>query len=502
VRIGLPASVSPTKAFTFAAASFLVQQIQHTDIIFSSLYFLFLMLSAFAFNTAGGFTRIAGAYYCWFSMLVCIIGVTWKMVLNEPGDSALQDPWLLMTLYDIAAAGFIVVALILRNVDLRHYELAGAGVTGKVNFTAAGLGCIMIAYANDFAGTLFGIAPGGVLSALRQLDQFLPLGIMLATIGAINDSKGKRSFNFVNIIGMLFAFEAGFEVFSKQGMFTPLVCWLIGVIYKRFDLRRSHLIGIALATFICFYALAPLSGARDYIKPDMTSTDRLVLAVDSIIHIDRTRAHVKELSGDEAPAHSYFLKPQNALIARLNMIGVDDALVHYGLVNEPIGIQNVIDDFGDLLPHFIAPNKVEPLTGNYYAHEVGGMLADADVTTGISFSPVGESFRVMRWVGVGFILPAVWLMLFASVEAVCGDLRTSPWTLLPILATTHIAPEGMLGGQIYMLGYGNAAYFFCILIATRMAPVLGRLFYGSAIADTATGNDAMGVAVDAAPVAA
>ncbi len=489
------------KVFAFAAASFTIQQFQHTDVVFSALYFVFLILSVFAFNIAGGFTRIAGAYYCWFSMLVCIVGVTWKMVLNEPGDSALIDPWLLMTLYDIAAAMFVLVALILRNFDLRHYSFAGGEAASRVNFTAAGLGCIIIYYANNTAAGIFGVTPGGIISALRQLDQFLPLGVMLATIGAINDSKGKRSFSFVNVIGMLIFFEAGLTSFSKQGMFTPMVCWLIGVIYKQFELRRSHLIGIGIATVISIYVLAPLSQARDYIRDDMTGNDRLVLAVDSIIHIERTRAHVKEVTGVEAPNHSYFLTPQNALIARLNMVGVDDALVHYGLVNEPIGIQNVIDDFGDLLPHFIAPNKKEPLTGNYYAHEIGGMLADADTTTGISFSPVGESFRVMRWTGIFFILPGVWLLLFASIEAVCGDLRTSPWTLLPILAMTHVAPEGALGGQIYVLGYGNAAYFFCIVIATRLAPVLGQLFYGSAIASTAT-NTGASASGNAAPVAA
>jgi hypothetical protein len=455
----------------------------------------------FAFNIAGGFTRIAGAYYCWFSMLVCIVGVTWKMVINEPGDSTLLDPWLLMTLYDIAAATFIVVALILKNFDLRYLSLAGGERASRVNFTAAGLGCIMIYYANNTAAGIFGVTPGGIISVLRQLDQFLPLGIILATIGAINDSKGRRSFNFVNVVGMLIFFEAGLTSFSKQGMFTPMVCWLIGVIYKRFDLRRSHLIGIFLATVISFYALAPLSQARDTLRDDMTGNDRLVLAVDSIIHIERTRAHVKEASGDEAPFHSYFMTVQNPLISRLNMMGPDDALVHYGLVNEPIGFQSIINNFRNLVPHFISPQKVESLTGNYYAHEVGGFLAEDDFTTGISFSPVGEAFRVMRWIGMFVVLPGIWLMLFGTVEAICGDLKTSPWTLLPILAMIHLAPEGGVGGQIYVLGYGDAAYFFSIVIATRLAPVLGQLFYGSAIADTAINTDAMAPG-NAAPAAA
>ena len=483
VRLSFPTRVPLPAAFVFAVGSLAVQQIQHTEPVYSALYFAFVVLSALAFNQAGGFSRVAGAYYCWFSMLVVIVGVTTKMFLGEPGESNLLAPDLTMTCYVVSALMFLVVATILKRLDLRSYEFGAGGRSSALNYTAAGLGCIITTEIIGQAGAFFGIAPGGLLSALHQLDQFLPLGIILATIGAITDSDGKRAFNFVNTFGMAIFFINGLETFSKQGMMTPFVCWLVGAMYMRFKPRPVHLVGIAFISFMSFFVFSPISQSRDLLTDDMSQTDRLMLGLSSIIHISDIRAHVKAY-GEDPPAHSYFSSAQNALVSRLTMVGVDDALINFGSHSEPLGWGPVADDFLNWLPHFIAPTKSEPLSGNYYAHEVGGLVANEDTGTGISFSPVAEAFRGNHWLGLFLILPGVWLLLFASVEFVCGDVRTAPWSLLPMLMFAHTAPEGLLSGQIYLIGYGNGAFLLAILFCTRVAPTLGRLFYGSAVAST------------------
>jgi hypothetical protein len=460
-----------------------VQQIEHTSIAFSALYFAFVLVSALAFNVAGGFSRVAGAYWCWFSMLVVIVGVTWKMMINEPGDSNLLVPTLSMSCYLVSAVMFLVVAVVLRRFDLRSYEFGAGGRSQTLNYTVAGLGCILVSVFNQIAVQIFGMPPGGLLSALHQLDQFLPLGIILATIGAVHDSNGRRTMNFINGFGMLIFFAQGLSGFSKQGMITPMVCWLVGITYMQFRLRRVHILAIAFGTFISFYALSPLSQARDLLDDNMGFSDRVELGIDSLIHIQRIRQHVED-SNDSPPSHSYFATQQNALITRLTMIGVDDALIHYAETAQPLGFGPVKDDFLNFIPHALLPNKGDVITGNYYGHEIGGMLAYEDFETGISFSPVAETFRLQGFLGLCLTLPAIWLMLFSVNEFICGDLRTSPWTLLPMLLYAHIAPEGLLSGQIYMIGFGNGAFLLGILVCTRLAPTLGRLFYGSAIEST------------------
>jgi hypothetical protein len=477
VRLSLPTRISPWGTLLFAVASFFVQQVQNTSIAFSALYFAFVILSMVAFNLAGGFSRLAGAFFAFFSLLVCIVGVTWKMVLGEPGQSNLQAPIVTMTCYVITAGMFIVIALLMERIDLRAVSIGSGGKQQRIDYTVVGLGCVLLSVGINAAAAIMGAAPGGLLSALHQLDRFIPLGIILGTIGAIDDSHGRRTMNFVNTVGMLLLFINGLQTFSKQGMFTPMVCWLMGVVYRRFPLRRVHLIAIGLAAFASFYILAPLSEARDLNPGNLSYTEGIAFGVDKIIHFQQVRAHVKAY-GDAPPSHSYYDKAQNALIGRMTMIGTDDALINYSMTAEPFGMQPVWDDFLNFVPHVLAPNKAQELTGNFYAHEIGGMLSDDDFTTGISFSPVAETFRLETWLGMFLLLPGVLLLMFVSNEFVCGDLRKAPWSLLPILLYAHTAPEGLLSSQIYMIGYGNGAFLLSIFFCTRIAPTIGGLLYG------------------------
>ncbi len=82
------------------------------------------------------------------------------------------------------------------------------------------------------------------------------------------------------------------------------------------------------------------------------------------------------------------------------------------------------------LPHFILPNKVLPVNGNYYAHEIGGLLAANDFSTGISFSPASELFHWEGWFGFFVLGPFLWGLLFFVSDFVSGDLRVYPWGLL------------------------------------------------------------------------
>jgi hypothetical protein len=105
-------------------------------------------------------------------------------------------------------------------------------------------------------------------------------------------------------------------------------------------------------------------------------------------------------------------------------------------------------------------------------------LADADDSTGISFSPVAEAYHVGGWPGIFLLLPAIWLSLFVGVDYICGDLRRSPWGLLMVLIFSHAAAESLLGGLIWISVFGNLGILLAIIFTTEFAPVLGALFYG------------------------
>lgn len=479
--MALPTRIPLAKAFAFCMVFFVVQLFQHTNVIFAMLYFAFVMLAVVAFNFAEGFTRIIGAYIFWYSTLIVIFGVFWKAVVAEPADSNLMSPLLDMGLYACSMGMLLAVTLLNKKMDFRRLGLGGGLSGAQLDLTAAGLGCIITSILINLAGATFGQAQGGIVSALAQINFFFPLGIILATAGAIRDSGGKRSMNFASTLGIVLFSLQGLVAFSKQGMLTPYVCWLIGAFYMRLRVRLIHVVVMILMVILTFTFIGPLSASRDLSQDVYSFGDKLSIIVYQITHWKQFQEHVANLderSGHDNGAPTYYNQPQGSMIERLSMIPPDDRLITYEAKGNFEGIAPVIEWFGNLLPRFLLPNKTNEYTGNFFAHKSGGYVAEDDTTTGISFSPVSSAYSCEGWGGIFWLMPAIWVLLFTSIDFVAGDLRKYPWGLLTVVYFAHAAPEGMLSGMIFYLGNGNIGMLFAIIISTRIAPIIGTLFGG------------------------
>ncbi len=473
-----------SKAFAFCALFFVVQLVQHTDVFFAMLYFAFVILAVVAFNLAEGFTRIIGAYIFWYSTLIVIFGVFWKAVVAEPADSNLMSPLLDMSLYACSMAMLLAVTLLNKKMDFRQLGLGGGLSGAQLDLTAAGLGCIITSILINLAGATFGQAQGGIVSALAQINFFFPLGIILATAGAIRDSGGKRSMNFANTLGIVLFSLQGLIAFSKQGMLTPYVCWLIGAFYMRLRVRLVHVVVMVLVAILTFTFIGPLSASRDLAEGVYSFGDKFSIIVYQVTHWKQFQEHVATLderSGHDNGAPTYYNLPQGSMIERLSMIPPDDRLITYEAKGNFEGMAPVIEWFGNLLPRFLLPNKTNDYTGNFFAHKSGGYVGEDDTTTGISFSPVSSAYSCEGWGGIFWLMPAIWVLLFTSIDFVAGDLRKYPWGLLTVVYFAHAAPEGMLSGMIFYLGNGNIGMLFAIIISTRIAPIVGTLFGGKIV---------------------
>jgi hypothetical protein len=465
--------------FVYSAVFFCVQQIQHTNVFFSMLYFAFVILSTIGFNLAQGFGRLTGAYIFWYSTLIVIVGVTWKAVIGEPADSNLFSPVLDMSLYTASMVMLVLVTLLNRKMDFRPMGLGGGFSKAELNYTAAGLGCFIVWLAIMYAVPIFGNAPGGLVSALNQVNVFGPLGIILATIGAVKDSGGRRSVNMISIAVFIFFAYLGLISYSKQVMISPMVCWAVGAFYARLRVRFVHWVVVVLLAILSFGFISPLSASRD-LAEGMDDAGHLTLAWDLFWHPAVLRAHVKQIETvDENGTTDYYNTPQGSLIERLSMISPDDQLFTYSANGDHYeGMAPIYQYFANSLPHFLNPDKQMTYGGNFYAHEMGAGLAEDDTTTGISFSPVGEAFHCVGWGGILWLLPVIWIMLFSSVDFVVGDMQKYPWGLMVVVWMAHGAPEQLVGGMIYFMGYGNVGMMFAIVVVTRLAPILGTLFLG------------------------
>jgi hypothetical protein len=479
VRLTLPTRISLPKAFVFVSVFFCIQQIEHTNLFFSLLYCAFLVLSVVTFNFAEGFTRLTGAYTFWYSTLIVIVGVTWKAVVGEPAESNLYSPLLDMSLYTVSMVMLLLVTLVNRKVDFRSMGVGGGFSKSELNYTAAGLGCLIVWLAIIYANVMFGQAPGSLVSALVQVNVFGPLGLILITIGAAKDSGGRRTTNTIGIVAFLYFTYLGVASFSKQAMLTPLICWMVGAFYSRLKLRFVHVVSLTVVGILAFGVVSPLSASRD-LAEGLDYPQRVLLAANLVMHYSVLRAHVKDLEEVEKSGgvNTYYDNPQGSLIERLSMIPPDDELFTYSAAGHYEGLAPVVEYFSNLIPHAFNPNKTMQYSGNYYAHEMGAGLAADDYSTGISYSPVAEAYHCAGWGGVLWLLPVIWIILFSTVDFIVGDMTKYPWGLMVVVWFAHAAPETLLGGMIYFIGYGNFGMLVAIVVVTRIAPIVGALFTG------------------------
>ncbi len=473
MRLPFPERIPFTPVCIFAVVLCTLQLYQGTAPLFSLCSFLFILLVSAAFNVAGGLTRPSGAYIFFFSVLAVVVGLFWKAVIGEPADSNLIVPITTIEVYLGTGCGMLGAAYLSRRLTSKRALLAS--FVTDANMQSATVGCMIAGLGIAIAGSLASRGSGTIVSALAQVNHFLPLAMFLGVIHTIRRSGGTRSISTAVLICGSYMFLQGLVGFTKEGLITPFVAWLVAAASQRYRVTLAQIAGGILVTFIIFQYLVPYSQYGRTLKKD-TFTENLDVSLSLLTNLGQVRQDFKsfEKQADEEESYGYFTHHQG-FFDRLQMIGPDDALNNLTEQGVVPGITPVFIEFAHLVPNFIWPNKPWWGAGNLYAHQMG-YLAEDDFTTGISFSPAGESFHFMRWTGVFVLAPVLYTMLFVVFDSLCGDTRDSPWGLIAVLSFAHIAPEGGLGTLIYALGYLTVGIVFAAFTASYIMPRIGEIF--------------------------
>jgi len=284
----------------------------------------------------------------------------------------------------------------------------------------------------------------------------------------IRSSRGTRSVNLFALLGAGYFFALGLLHYSKEGILTPLVCWLIPVCLLRFRLSAVQVAGGLLSAFLIFHYLVPYAEyGRSYRGSEHNIHENIADSTRLLTHPNETRKVSVETTSDDAAG--YFNKPEG-FWDRLQFISVDDGLINVTDQGRVFGLWPIRAMFLNAIPRVFWPNKPNRNIGNIYAHEVDSNFTDEDKTTGISYSPTAEAYHMAKWWGIFVVAPLIWILLFVVFDALIGDLRASPWGLLLMVQVAHVAPEGQLTGPIYLVTFGAEIYTFCALFATYIAP--------------------------------
>ncbi|MEO6815249.1 MAG: hypothetical protein ABI177_00990 [Edaphobacter sp.] len=490
MRLPFPERIPLGYAVGFAAILSAVQLIQGTDPAFSLCSFLFIVVTAVAVNLGGGLTRPSGGYIFSYATLAVIVGLFWKAVIGEPADSNLLQPLLTIeaALGGIVSMGFAV--FVSRKLTKRTPILPNLA---QEDLLQATIGC-MLAGIPLYAIVIF--VPhgnGSILSAFSQVNGFLPLAVILGVIYEIRKSGGTRSVNLPVLISGGATFFVGLVSFSKNGMFTPLLCWMVAAASQRYRLSAYKIIGLASIVLFMGYYLVPYSQYCRNFKAfastaaetgvELSPLDAFTQNLETSFSFLTQLNHVRQLDRQShAPVRiegnpDYFDTPQG-IFDRIQMIAVDDAIINVTEQRGPFGLAPIVISFENWVPHVLWPGKPTLRLGNMYAHEIG-MIGAEDTTTGISFSPIGEVFHLARWVGIFLILPVLLIALFTLFDSLCGDIRSYPWGLLVLVISANLAPEAGVAGIIYMLWFSAITVVLAALSAIYVMPLLGYIATGS-----------------------
>jgi hypothetical protein len=473
VRIPFPERVPISGVAVFAVALFLVQWLEGTALYFSAGCVAFILISALAFNSAGGLTRAAGAYVFFYSTLVVIVGVCYKAYLAEPAHTNLVVPRTDMEVYIGGITAMYATVLVSRRFARKSGLLQN--LLPEESMYRASIGCIAFGISGASLIELLGPSAGALGSAFSQLNQLIPLGIIIGVMYEIRRSGGTRCVNTPILIAISYYIVIfGLLNFSKQGMLLPLFCVLLPVCALRYRISPVQIVSGIVGAFIIFHYLVPYAQyGRGFREEGQTFSQKVEIATKLLEHPEKTRQAFEDYPGDPG----YYNTPQG-FWDRLQFISVDDGLNAVTAQGKVFGLLPVVVGFENLVPHFIWKDKPVRNFSAAYTSEITGVPEEYLEAIGISYSPTAEAFHLAKWVGIFVVAPLIWFLLFTGFDALFGDLRATPWGLLAMAMISHTAPEGSLMGALGLLYFGSIALTFCALFATWVAPLLADSLIG------------------------
>ena len=478
MRIPFPERISLLYSILFATLLAGVQLLEGTNQYFSLCSFLFIIIANHRFQSCGRPLPVPpGAYVFFFSLLGVIIGLTWKAILGQPADTFLTTPLLTMQVY-LGCITSMLVAVYVSTKLTRKTPILG-NMVNDVNMQNATTGCMVTGVIVTAAISFVPYSSGSVLSALNQINRFLPMAIILGVIHRVRMTGGKSSTSIPVVVAGAFMFSIGLIGFSKEGMMLPFVCWVAAAGSQRFKLSMFQLGGILLWVIFMFQYLVPYSQYGRVFKT-FTPGEDVFTAISLLSDLQNVREQndLMEAAAFEEHIRGYY-NTEQGFFDRLEMISPDDGLISTTEDKGPYGFEPIFLDFVALIPHVFWPGKPTLFYGNLYAHRGWRYRRRRRRNhRHLLFLQLAEAYHLGRWTGVFIAAPILWIMLFTLFDSLCGSTHQSPWGLLITATFAHMAPEGMLGGAIYMMGFGTIGIVFAAVCAAYVMPLIGTLFAG------------------------
>lgn len=480
MKIPVPEQINLFYAVFFATIVFIVQIAEGSDVVFSGLFCVYMVLTVIAFNACGGFAHPSGSLVFFNAVLTTIFGILYKIILVEPADSHLLAPTVTMSAYVLSMVMMAGSAALSRRLVPKRGLLEKLGVLAS--YKKAAIGSLVFGTIGLFAG-FSDRESGTFLSALRQINTLPLLAVILGTFYEVKQSNGKSCFNWIVFVSMAVSLFFGIIGASKEGMAAAPVAWFLTAVLCSYDFKRIQIILIiACAAFFSAFLVPYSQIARNTRPVDLAgATQNALLYLENLgltrqQFLESQQTAAAKLQEESTSTPHIYDNPQG-FFDRLNMLAPDDALIAYTDDGNLEGLYPMYFYVTNLVPHFLWPDKPDVNPGNLYGREIG-MIHDEDTSTGISFSPAGDAYHEAGFWGVFLLVPAVMFFNFFITDSLSGDIRVAPWGILFVVFNAHEGPEGMLGGQLYTATYKAFGVIVVAVFAGYVLPIIVGAFTG------------------------
>lgn len=466
MKVTLPTHVPLRYVFPVVGVLFALQVLEGTSVYTSLGYCAFIVVMTDAFNACGGLVYPSGAAIFFMGMLTVILGGLVKTMLGEPLDSNVFAAQRTILVYLVGAGSLWVASKINARIRRKRPFLQSLQIHDR--FQQAAMGAALI---GQFGGML---VPAAYISTFNQLNNFLPLAVMLAVYGTTRKSGGWRSFSILAlIVWAWYTLNWGIFSFSKAGMFTASVAWALGATIAGYWMTTRRLVFVAAFAISMSVFLTPISQVGRVYRDD---PDAQAKALDMLLHPVRTREEYQAQTAEQLQIGNapHWFNEGHGLVDRLTVFPIDDALIHVTDDGHSATILPIVTYAINMIPRYLVKEKAEIHWGNRYAHEIG-MLGTNDMTTGISFSPFADAYHCVQWWGVTLVMLSCYLVMFLVMDSLTGSTKQTFWASLYILFLAHGAAEGLMNVAFVAISSIAVSVVVAALFATYILPLVGGL---------------------------
>lgn len=461
MRIPFPSYISLKPLLVVLSVVLCIQLIEGTDPVFAVLMLIAQACAMIAFNFLGGMTHMSGAF-CLFAILPTVtVPELAHLALGQAGDFNLVHP---IETAGVCAVFYVCLMIAARFVSLIRRPIA---LIDRLRFSLLELRIISvlacaIALSFQLKALTLGhpLEDGSLLAAINHFYPFLiAISVMMSTYVRIAETEGQSVISgFVGFL-LVMAVVPGMLSASKEGILTPLLCWIIVVAASRHRFSWYGVLGLCAVLYVMWVYVYPFSqNARFPVRAANTLSEKVSLIAD---YFQNPSQYGDVYSSSTSSSEFGFETSKVSIVARYSTLPSIDMLIDADQKLGYTGIERYLPVLVSVVPHVIWPNRPAPITSNELGHKAGFHIGVEDTTTGIAIGTPALYFDLGGWLAlVVYTLLCFGLFFLISLRLV-GTAETGVWSLVVVGTEANIAGNA---APDYM--FNLAIMFVCTFIAT------------------------------------